>query len=60
MLLLNHSVCDGSTIMFEAGGVPEDHFPLPMAAADEAQQGPEDVAVRGQSLQRCLHSASPY
>jgi hypothetical protein len=41
MLLLNRGVLNGSTIMFESGGVPEDQFPLGRggAAADEAVRG---------------------
>ncbi|KAI8477446.1 MAG: condensin complex subunit 2-domain-containing protein [Monoraphidium minutum] len=59
MLLLNHSVCNGSTIMFEHGGVPEDHFPLPGAAGARPQEGDgaqEDAAVNMAALRPLLQS----
>jgi hypothetical protein len=48
MLLLNRGVYSGSTIMFESGGVPEDHFPLaPVAAAQQEQEAAVGVAREG-------------
>jgi len=47
MLLLNRGVFNGSTIMFESGGVPEEQFPLAVGGAAQGgrRTAEGDVAV---------------